>query len=101
MKRQLQINDTILRMNVLKTTDGVFSCCNAINMQFLLGVQKKQKKMCGVEENWPWGSQKLAIHFLSHSDNFSQKYKPKQHVDSVGVKKIKSENLKWLGSPAV
>jgi hypothetical protein len=48
MKKQLQITDTILRMNVLKTTDGVFSCCNAINMQFFLGVQKKNsKKMWG------------------------------------------------------
>jgi hypothetical protein len=47
-----QVTDTILRINVLKTTDGVFSCCNAINMQFLLGVQKKTAKKCGgVEEN--------------------------------------------------
>jgi hypothetical protein len=46
-----QVTDTILRMNVLKTTDRVFSCCNAINMQLLLGVQKNSKKMWGVEEN--------------------------------------------------
>jgi hypothetical protein len=47
-----RVTDTILRMNVLKTTDRVFSCCNAINMQFLLDVKKKNsKKLWGVEEN--------------------------------------------------
>jgi hypothetical protein len=42
----------MLRMNVLKTTDVVFSCCNAINLHFLLGFQKKNsKKVWGVKEN--------------------------------------------------
>jgi hypothetical protein len=51
-------------MNVLKTTDGVFSCYNAINMQFLLGVQKKQQKNVGGRRKLTVGEPKIDHSFF-------------------------------------
>jgi hypothetical protein len=59
-----RVTDTILRMNVLKTTDGEFSCCNAINMQFLLSVQKKQQKNVGGRRKLTVGEPKIDHSFF-------------------------------------
>jgi hypothetical protein len=41
----------------------------------------------------------LTIHFLSHSDNFSQKYNPERHVESFFH--LRSTKSTWFGKTKV
>jgi hypothetical protein len=46
-------------------------------------IMNELKTIVGVLRKLTVVSQKLTIHFLSHSDSFSQKYNPEQHVDPL------------------